>query len=594
MIIKIGEMIQRLRKELLVTQGDLARGLMSEADLSRLENGEKDGDCFLISALFQRLGKSMDQFEMSITDEEYTQILLRAFLQESMESKEYNRAREFLEEYEKNIEDGRSFHMQYVGMIRAVLDYIENRDVTAALEGLREALRLTFLTEGLTDWSGYCFYIQEIQLLLLIAFLQMEQGEDQNAILLLEKLSHCIDERYTSEVSKVQVYPKCCYLLARAYQRNGETDVAMRISEKGLACLKESASLIFMEELLELQQACKESEERREQLEAIRFAYQLVEYSVTDEFLIRLLFSGIHQEVTLSSELLREVRKAQLKTQEEVSAGICARETLARVENGRAPHMNYWKRLLTKLNIDRDRCYTSVVTDSWEVLEQIRDYKRNNFMENQEDALEILASIENKLDLSIPVNRQYVELAHLRYQIKKKQISNESALVRLKDLLLLTMPDYRGKLYRVPYREEFFVLNRMALCLKKSGKYEEAIQLYEDILQKYKASKVQAEEHANAMRILYLNYFATLFEDNKNTKAESVGEDGLKMTIKYQRGDFVATFLANIACVYEQSETQAKKALVLPCLKASYSLFDFYGIEKKSCKVKQYAEKYYA
>lgn len=53
----IGEMIYKLRNAAGISQKELASGLLSIAELSRVEKGEREEDKFILEALFQRLGK---------------------------------------------------------------------------------------------------------------------------------------------------------------------------------------------------------------------------------------------------------------------------------------------------------------------------------------------------------------------------------------------------------------------------------------------------------------------------------------------------------------------------------------------------------
>lgn len=594
MIEEMGIMIQQLRKKVFASQENLSRGLLSAAEFSRIENGEKEADSFLMSALFQRLGKSMDQFEMAVSEEEYTLVLLRAFIQESMECGDYDRTEELLDEYEDSKGSERLLHRQYAQMVRAVLQYLTDRKAEVCLEKLWVAMELTFEEEGRIDWTGYRFCIQEIQILLLIGYFEMELMQYRDAGLLLEKLYHCIDMTYTEGESKIQVYSKCCYLLAKAHLHMGKREKAMQVAESGLENLINRGSLTFMEDLLELQQACEWTPEREERLQGIRFAYQLADYSSPKEVVVRLLFAGICSDVLLSNELLREVRVAQGKTQEELCEGICARETLAKIELGRTPSRCKLQELIRKLGIDREKYCSYVITDDWDVFELVRDYKRNCFEANQDDALELLAEVEGKLDLSVPANRQFVEMAHLRHQIRKREISWDESIKQLTNILHYTMPEYQGKLYRIPYREEFIILNRMGLSLKLAGRKEEAMELYEDILQKFQLSKVKPEHHTHTMSLLYLNYFALLETYDYLERASELGKTGLELMLKYQRGDMVGMFLANLACVYEKSSTQAEKSLALPCLESSCMLLDLFRLEKKSKAVRKYLDEYYA
>lgn len=506
MIKEIGMMIYELRKRAYVSQETLGRGLISIADLSRIENGEREVDSFLMSALFQRLGIDMDQFEMTMSSDEYKLVLLRALLRESIESEDYDRTEGLLDEYENSAGCEKVLHKQYAGMLRAVLIHVRDKNNKLSLKRLKNALEVTFSGENEAKWNGIYFHVQEIQLMLLMGHVELEMGKVQKALTLLKKLYKGIDEVYKAAAVRLQVYPKCCYLLARGYFMLGKKKQAMEFSRKGLECLIENGSTILLEEILSLQQQCEWEQERKEQIEAFSTACRVADYRQPKAFAVCLLFCGCRQEIILSNELLREVRLAQKRSQEELSEGICARETLARIEVGRTPNRKYLQEILERLGIDREKYYSYVIAKNWEIYELVRDYKKNCFFENQENAMEALEKIKANIDMTIPANKQFVEMAYVRDKIRKKEITWEDAIEQLTSALRYTMPEYDGKIYRVPYREEFLVLNRIALCLKQSGRRQEAIAMYESMLKRYQSSKVKEEHHTTTMTMLYFNY----------------------------------------------------------------------------------------
>ena len=587
MIQKIGSMVYQLRKKLYVSQERLGRGLLSGPELSRIENGDKEGDSFLMSALFQRLGKSMAQFEMTVTNDEYKLVLLRAFIQESMESGEYNRTEELLDEYEASVESEKKLHRQYIGLMRALLRYVQTKEAVVCLKELQEAIALTFEDNGSVDWTGYCFYVQEIQLFLLIAYMQMETGATREAVLMLEKLHDCIDANYTFEM-KVGVYSKCCYLMAKGYLDMQEHQKALEICGKGIECLIQNGSMLFIEELIDIQQRCGSSADNQGVLEGIRLAQSLANFSTTEEFAVRLLFCGYGKEIALSNEIIREMRIVQGRSQEEVSDGICSRESLTRIEKGRTVSRKKLQEILKKLGIEREKFYSYVITDDWDTYEMIAEYKKKCF-ESQGEVFSIIKEIEQRIDLSIPANRQFVEFAYLRDRIKKEEVTYGEAVEKLINILHYTMPEYDGNLLRIPYREEFLILNRIALCLKWDGKFEEAINMYEELLGKYQSSKVDLQHHVTEMKLLYMNYFGLLERCGYLEKAEEYAKKALAFVLKSRQGGVLGVCLANLACVYEKQSTQAKKEnLIFECLNASHDLFAFYRCKKRQAIVKRH------
>lgn len=68
---EIGSLICRLRKQQKMTQKVLAKGIVSESMMSRIENGSIDPDLLTLHLLLRRLGKSLEYFEIVVSNREY-------------------------------------------------------------------------------------------------------------------------------------------------------------------------------------------------------------------------------------------------------------------------------------------------------------------------------------------------------------------------------------------------------------------------------------------------------------------------------------------------------------------------------------------
>lgn len=120
---KLGVIFGNLRKELGVGQKEIGRGLVSKTELCNAEGGEREIDYFTLEALFERLGTSLDKFEMILGQEEYVMLSLRDKIMKKIGQGNYKRAKELLAKYEATIEGNREIHIQYASMMRAILTY---------------------------------------------------------------------------------------------------------------------------------------------------------------------------------------------------------------------------------------------------------------------------------------------------------------------------------------------------------------------------------------------------------------------------------------------------------------------------------------
>ena len=84
MIKTLGNILNDLRKETGVAQKDMARGIMSVSELCRVELGAQEADYILLESLFERLGKSLDKFELIVSAEEFQALVLREEIEEML------------------------------------------------------------------------------------------------------------------------------------------------------------------------------------------------------------------------------------------------------------------------------------------------------------------------------------------------------------------------------------------------------------------------------------------------------------------------------------------------------------------------------
>ena len=204
-----------------------------------------------------------------------------------------------------------------------------------------------------------------------------------------------------------------------------------------------------------------------------------------------------------------------------------------------------------------------------------------------------MEELEKILDLSIPVNRQYIGHENLQRKIEEGLINREEEFEELRKLLRYTMKDFSGQVYREPSREEFMLINHMALCLKKLGRMEEAEELYQQVDERYKGSVVEARNHAASKFLFYINYVGLLEEEDKLSKARKVGWQGINFMLDCQKGDVAASLLANIACVYEKLPSKEEKEMGKACLRNCYRLMLLYQHEKDADKIRIYYENKY-
>ncbi len=507
MLQQLGMMLFYEREKMGETQKNIAEGIISNSELSRVESGELEIDYFMLQALFERLGKSIDKLELAVSGSEYDAIAYRIEIERSIENWDSVLLRELLRKYPSYNDEKRPVHRQYMTMLYAIGWYVSDHDYASCLHWMEIALMTTLGEEWQQNArSRQRLCNQEIKIMLVIAYCRWKLGNTDGLSENLEQLGRYILRHYTDTEERVKVYPHCTWLLGQLYLEQNRVEDAYAICRKGRESLIENGSLSPLWEILELEESClqrlgKEMElaQCRKYQEAIAFLYKVTGKYLESNMMAAFMKNSFQGELVITNELVRDLREAKGLSQEELCEGICAQETLSKIETcKRSPNKKNLYRLLKKMGMERENYYGFIEADKYELYEKVREYNRCFSKGKMEYAARLLDEIEAGVDMTRPVNRQFIGIGHIFEQVVKGVISHEQANQQLFELLHLTMPekDSSKKIYRVPFRTEYTIWNHIAINLRKDNKVENAIQIYEELMQCYKKSKVLMKFHA--------------------------------------------------------------------------------------------------
>ncbi len=602
MVQQLGRMLFYEREKMGETQRNIAEGIISIPELSRVESGGMEIDYFTLQALFERLGKSVDKLELAVSSNEYDAIEYRVGIEHSIEIRDLHMLRKLRNKYSKYNEQKRPIHKQYITMLYAMEWYVGECDYASCLYWMEQALAYT-LSE---DWrqkvrTRQRLCNQEIKIMLVIAYCQWKLGDTGGLDEDLEQLGGYILRYYTDTEEQVKVYPHCAWLLGQLYLEQNRFEEAYAICRRGMSSLIENGSLNPMWEMLELEEVClnrlgKEAEltQCRKYQEAVRFLYEATGRHLESDMMAAFMKSTFQGEFVITNELVRDLREAKGVSQEELCEGICAQETLSKIETGsRSPNKKNLYRLLKKMGMERENYYGFIETDKYELYEKVREYNRCFPKGKTEEARKLLDEIEKGIDMTKLVNRQFIGMERIFEQTANNNITRKHANKQLREILYLTMPLMKSKemIYRVPFRAEYMIWNKIAINLRREDRVEEAIHIYEELMECYKRSKVVMRFHAIPGMTLYINYSGFLEANNELEKAAAIGKEGLQHSLACCRGDLAGDMLANLSLVYGKQDLPAIEEAYL---RHGYYLICLYGRENVTDKLQEaYQQKFH-
>lgn len=422
MVQQLGLMLFYEREKMGETQKNIAEGILSISELSRVECGELEVDYFTLQALFERLGKSIDKLELAVSGSEYDAIAYRIEIERSIECWDYALLRKLLRKYSVYNDKKRPVHKQYMTMLSAMEWYVSGRDYASCLYWMERALTTTLGEE----WKQSAIIRQrlcnqEIKIMLVIAYCRWKLGNIDGLSKNLEQLGRYILRHYTDTEEQVKVYPHCTWLLGQLYLEQNRVEDAYAICRKGRESLVENGSLSPLWEMLELEEIClqrlgKEAEldRCRKYQEAIAFLYKVTGKHLESNMMAAFMKSSFQGELVITNELVRDLREAKGLSQEELCEGICAQETLSKIETcKRSPNKKNLYKLLKKMGMERENYYGFIEADKYELYEKVREYNRCFPKGKYDEAKKLLNEIEQGIDMEKLINKQFIGMERI-------------------------------------------------------------------------------------------------------------------------------------------------------------------------------------
>ena len=572
-----------------ISQERLCRGLCAVSALSRYENGERIPDRLLMNVLIQRLGKSSEQLTTMISCQEYAYFEWKRKVKEALKKQNISLAQELLQKKEAlNGTVNAALQEQFYRYIQGIL-----KGTCADISDLEEAIRLTH-----PEFSGKIeeedlFSIQELNLLLFYAKCKMQKEAEQGREL-LEVLLQYIQEHITDIQAKNQIFPRAVSIYCQEVKGNQFSEKRYLLCKEALENNVKDQSFeyaVSILEDLEKDSRClgKDADCYQVWKNALKAVYQETEIETT------WMEWGIEtpENLFLIPEILLSARVEKGFSQEEASEGICTPETYSRIETGkRSPSLKNLEALENRLEIKPGYFIGEVWTNDFSVLELTQKLRMAVSNLDLEIWEECQKKLEEKLDLSKKINRQYVEGYRTCLEYQQGKILEGEWIRQHKKTLSYTLAfEERMKAHRTGMRQGFtdqeaVLLQQIALAEKIRGEKEKAVEIWKLLLQVYGNSEVRMEHHFQKVMLIWSNLANTLPEVGKVKEGIALADQGIRMVLKKGQGPFVMLFANKIYAMKESGQDVGKKYF-----EQAYALSKMFGDLELQHSLQTYMEK---
>lgn len=545
---EIGKMMYTLRTEKGITQEELCRGLCSVATLSRLEAGERRPDIFVFNALFQRIGKSTDYFNIVFNLEEFTYFAKRRNIEIALLSEDYFQAEKELVLLEEELQQSRiSVQRQDIYCLYGILHICKNSNYKEAKEYINRAISQTIADFDLLKKipnslsEGIWFSETEVQLMLLYVYIQEKIGEETQV--LLENIIAYIRLKISDEKAKNKQLAKALHIQAYLYKQKRKWEKCYKCCETVIEAEVKNGTIFNLYSALEMEMICLENSVIMQNDKIRQKEYRCLK-EVFEEYgkeirrnEVYFIWNNASQEKGLLDEVIHYARLREEYSQEELGEGICSSETISRIELGKnSPTLKKFHAIMEKLELGLGYFNTEFVVEKFETLQKIEKLNYLNTMKKREEAEVVLDEIEKEID--IRKNAQQLGLYHVVFDYRLGRITVEEALSRTEELLGMSLKKNDNS-YEVPVflsSVEISLFNQIAVYYRIMQRKEEAVKLLKTLHKYFKKSKISACEQSKKYFMLVSNLAMYMEEIDEFEEAIKFSNAALSLSFQYNMG----------------------------------------------------------
>lgn len=288
--------------------------------------------------------------------------------------------------------------------------------------------------------------------------------------------------------------------------------------------------------------------------------------------------------------LIKQLRKNNNLSQEQLSEGICTKDTLSRIERGlRRPDWYIFERLMQRLGEDPQKYFTDIATKKDKEILDVRDKLKYLLRDKNIDEAETLIEELNN-------NKSFQEGSNLQFLLKSKATlafnkkDYHGMYNYAVDAIKITKPHFNEELIDtyILFYDEIIIINQIATAHFYISSTEKST----DTLLMLKASMdkgyIDYDEKIRTYITILYNITKNLGILKRYDECLEICDIGIELCQKYQNTYLHPMLLYYKACCLLYLE---KKEEGISILEKAYALFIGYDRLTELAEIKSYVEK---
>lgn len=254
--------------------------------------------------------------------------------------------------------------------------------------------------------------------------------------------------------------------------------------------------------------------------------------------------------VYIVGEVIRCTRESLGISCKELCDGICAIETLYRIENGqRAPNRTNFRALMERMGKSGEKYLPFIRGDELDIMEKGKELDLLLTSRKFEELNKKLVYLKYHISLEDNVNRQFILRLQALVNYEMGKINEGEKRAMLVEALLYTVPNYQdGMIPRGIFtRNEIMLLCNIAVSYAQEKNFEIALNMLRQIENYFDTKSIDMEERAISETLALSNLVQCLGQNGDIEEAIKKGKKAIELCIKTRKGGVLSNLLYNIA-----------------------------------------------
>ncbi len=285
-------------------------------------------------------------------------------------------------------------------------------------------------------------------------------------------------------------------------------------------------------------------------------------------------------QTTFIGDIIKKKRFEMGVTQEQLCEGICEPITISRLENGKqTPSRNIVIAILERLGLPEDRYYGILNRREIELMalqDEINDYNARlagmseaEVSDIRKEVFDKQAELERMIDDGDLFSRQLLIVSKIMWRNTDHEYSSDEMIEKTTEAIRLTCHGFKidsiGEGLYSKYEAK--LINYLAHLYKKAGKTQEAMHIYEQLLEYMEAHSINASYARSFTTVICLNYALLLNNAGNYSEGLRIADTGRQICVEHGYYQSLSGLLSAMATAkYHLGDREESESLFMQSL----------------------------